>query len=141
MPYWNELLGGLLIGVASALPLLFDGRQAGVSGFASSALRPLKREGQMGLLFVIGLIVGGFIWKQSGETHPDSWIYFKNPERLWALAGFLVGIGARMGGGCTSGHGICGIGRLSKRSIVATIIFMAAGGVTVFIMEFVAWSA
>jgi len=141
MPYWNELLGGALIGLASALPLLFHGRLAGVSGLASSALRPFTREGALGLLFVVGLIAGGFIWKHSGNPHPDSWVYFKNPERLWALAGFLVGLGARIGGGCTSGHGICGIGRISKRSVLATIIFMAAGGITVIIMELVAWSA
>lgn len=123
MIYQNEILGGLLIGVASALPMLFEGRIAGVSGYAAQSLRPNSVSGLSGFLFVFGLILGGLIWRVAGGhlPAPDS---FTLHTRFWILAGVLVGFGSRLSGGCTSGHGVCGLGRASPRSLVSVIIFM-----------------
>jgi uncharacterized membrane protein YedE/YeeE len=124
MIFQNEILGGVLIGLASAVPMLFEGRIAGVSGYVGSGLRPTNSEGRMGLLFIVGLVLGGLIWRLSGGTLP-------NPESFqlslgfWVVAGALVGFGSRMGGGCTSGHGVCGLGRASPRSFVSVLTFMA----------------
>ncbi|MBP7843535.1 MAG: YeeE/YedE family protein [Proteobacteria bacterium] len=134
MLYSNEILGGLLIGLASALPLLYEGRIAGVSGYAASALRPKTPEGQASLIFVIGLIGGGILWRLSGGQIPDpgqpNLSFF-----IWALAGLLVGYGSRLGGGCTSGHGVCGIGRMSPRSLASVFIFMGMAMLTNFVMR------
>ena len=134
MLYRNEIIGGLLIGFASALPLLYEGRIAGVSGYAASALRPKNSDGRTGLIFVIGLIVGGLLWRLGGGQLPDP-----GPPKLsyftWAIAGLLVGFGSRLGGGCTSGHGVCGIGRMSPRSLVSVLIFMGIAMLTTFLMR------
>lgn len=125
--FTGEILGGFLIGLASAIPLVFEGRIAGVSGYASAALRPSTGESKTALLFVWGLVLGGFVWKVLGysvPTTPELSLY------IWALAGLLVGFGSRLGGGCTSGHGVCGLGRLSKRSLVSVVCFMAAAVAT-----------
>jgi uncharacterized membrane protein YedE/YeeE len=122
MMYSQEILGGVLIGLASALPLLYEGRIAGISGYASSAMRPNSNDNINALFLVIGLALGGLIWKLMGgalpstDTHKALW--------LWALAGFLVGYGSRLGGGCTSGHGVCGLGRASPRSLASVLTFM-----------------
>jgi uncharacterized membrane protein YedE/YeeE len=134
MIFQNEILGGLLIGIASAMPLLFEGRIAGVSGYAASALRPSTSDGNAGLLFVVGLVAGGIIWRAMGGQLPQP-----NEANLgtltWALAGLLVGFGSRLGGGCTSGHGVCGLGRLSPRSLASVAIFMGAAIVTTVLMR------
>ncbi len=132
MIYTNEILGGLLIGLASALPLLVEGKIAGVSGFAESCLRPKTSSGLKGLLFVIGLIIGGFFWKQAGGTMPEPQ---SSDIVLWVIAGLLVGFGSRLAGGCTSGHGVCGMGRISKRSILSVMIFMSFAILTNLILE------
>ena len=124
MIYQNEILGGLMIGLASALPLLIEGRIAGISGYAATSLRPKSKEGFTSLLFVLGLIFGGSIWRISGGPLPVN-SYFQLHIGLWILAGLLVGFGSRMSGGCTSGHGVCGLGRASPRSLVSVIVFMA----------------
>lgn len=134
MIYSNEILGGLLIGLASAIPLLYEGRIAGVSGYAAAAMRPQSTEGRTGLIFVIGLIVGGLIWRFLGGSLPVTG-NLKLGLVGWAVAGLLVGIGSRLGGGCTSGHGVCGMGRLSPRSFVSVIIFMSVAIVTTFLMR------
>jgi uncharacterized protein len=134
MIFQNELVGGLLIGAASALPLLFEGRVAGVSGYAATSLRPQSSEGRTGILFVLGLILGGFIWRISGGTIPDP-DSFNLSIWLWLIAGLLVGFGSRLGGGCTSGHGVCGLGRASPRSLVSVIIFMSLAMLTTFLMR------
>jgi len=134
MPYQNEIIGGLLIGFASALPLLYEGRITGVSGYAASALRPKSSDGRTGLIFVIGLIVGGLLWRLSGGQVPDS-VLPKLSYFTRALAGLLVGFGSRLGGGCTSGHGVCGIGRMSPRSLVSVLIFMGTAMLTTFLMR------
>lgn len=127
------LAGGVLIGVAALLLLLGAGRIAGISGILSGVmLRPWSERGWR-LLFVAGLIAGGWL----GFT----WLDLPAPQLnladwpVLAIAGFLVGVGARLGNGCTSGHGICGIGRLSVRSIVATLVFMTTGALTVFVVN------
>lgn len=133
MLYQNEIIGGILIGFASAIPLLFEGRIAGVSGYAGSALRPKTPEGRTGLLFVIGLALGGFIWRSiGGDLYNSSQLNLS--LGLWIAAGLLVGFGSRLGGGCTSGHGVCGLGRASPRSLVSVITFMAFAILTTFLL-------
>ncbi len=119
------LLGGVLIGVASAMLLLFSGRIAGISGVFGGMLFQQGSERTWRSAFVAGLIGGGVgLYGISPE------LFANTSERgfgMVAFAGLLVGIGTRIGGGCTSGHGVCGIGRLSMRSIVATVTFVLAG--------------
>jgi len=122
MPYAQEIIGGVLIGFASALPLLAEGRIAGISGYAASAMRPTQSEGRNSLFLVIGLALGGLIWRSLGGEIPST--PSANPIWLWALAGLLVGYGSRKGGGCTSGHGVCGLGRASPRSLTSVAVFM-----------------
>ncbi len=136
MIYQNEILGGLLIGAASAGPMLFEGRIAGVSGYASSSLRPNNSEGRTGLLFVIGLILGGFIWRLLGGALPNPENFKMNIE-FWIVAGLLVGYGSRLGGGCTSGHGVCGLGRASPRALVSVVIFMSFAMLATFLMRII----
>jgi len=134
MGFEKELLGGLLVGLASALPLLFEGRIAGVSGYAASSLRPQSAEGRTGILFVLGLLIGGFIWRFAGGAVPE----INGLEinlLLWGVAGLLVGFGSRLGGGCTSGHGVCGLGRASPRSFIFVVTFMIVAILTTFLMR------
>lgn len=123
------LAGGVLIGIAASLLLALNGRIAGISGIVGGLLLPVRGEVAWRALFVAGLLAGGLAG------------YLVMPERfdasgapalpLVALAGALVGVGTRIGSGCTSGHGVCGISRLSPRSVVATLTFMLTGGLTV----------
>jgi len=136
MSYQNEIFGGLLIGVASAIPLLYEGRIAGVSGYAASAMRPSSSDGRTGLLLVLGLMIGGLLWRLTGAE--GSIQATSQGLGTWALAGLLVGWGSRMGGGCTSGHGVCGLGRLSPRSLVSVLIFMGIAVVTNLLLRGVA---
>lgn len=127
------LAGGVLIGLAAALMLLGAGRIAGVSGIAARAFA--LGEGSMprsaAWAFIIGLPLGAFIIMMlTGAATP----VFASPVLL-ALAGLIVGVGTRLGSGCTSGHGVCGMSRLSQRSLVATATFMATGFATVAIMN------
>jgi uncharacterized membrane protein YedE/YeeE len=111
-----SLAGGLLIGLGAALLLLANGRIAGISGIVGGLLRPARGDIGWRLAFLLGLLASPL---------------------LVAAGGLLVGIGTRLGGGCTSGHGICGIARLSKRSIAATATFMATAIVVVFVARHV----
>lgn len=127
------LAGGVLIGLAAALMLLGLGRIAGVSGLAAKAagLGGSGIERSSAWMFIIGLPLGALVvMLASGGLEAR----FANPLTL-AIAGLLVGIGTRLGSGCTSGHGVCGVSRLSARSIVATFTFMAAGIATVAAMN------
>lgn len=129
----SGLAGGLLIGIASVLLLLANGRIAGVSGIFGGLLPPARGDLGWRLLFVGGLILGGLLWPLlTGEPLP-----FQMPAGLTTvvIAGFLVGLGTRLGSGCTSGHGVCGIGRGAKRSIVATGVFMVTAIMTVLIVK------
>jgi uncharacterized membrane protein YedE/YeeE len=134
MPFGSEILGGILIGLGSALPLLFESQVSGVSGYAASSVRPNSPGGRAGLYFVVGLVLAGLLWRLAGGQLSDS-----TESHLgwpaWILSGLLVGFGTRLGGGCTSGHGVCGLGRLSHRSLAAVLIFMAVAFVTTALMR------
>jgi uncharacterized membrane protein YedE/YeeE len=123
-------LGGVLIGIAAALLLAFNGRMAGVSGIVAGALLPREGEFLWRLLFVLGMVAGG---AAAGWLRPGAIEATTRAPLVVALAGLLVGFGSRLGGGCTSGHGICGISRLSRRSIAATLTFLVSGAATVFV--------
>jgi len=127
---WAALAGGVLLGLASALFVLLNGRILGISGIVGGLLRP--RAGDMGwrLAFLLGMLVApGLYWLVVGPTQPRI-------DANWGMvvmAGLLVGVGTRYGSGCTSGHGVCGLGRLSLRSLAATGVFMVTGIATVFV--------
>ena len=127
------LTGGILIGIAASMMLLFSGRIAGVSGIFAGMLFQQGKERAWRLSFITGLIAGGIL------LYAINTEFFENSSGRGLIAvniaGLLVGIGTRIGGGCTSGHGVCGIGRLSVRSIVATITFVFAGMVAVFLVK------
>jgi len=122
---------GMLLGLSAALLLIVNGRIAGISGILAGLLKPVKGEFSWRLLFVIGMISAGFFAPLMGFVLPES---LPVTSSLWLVAaGLLVGMGTKLANGCTSGHGICGMSRLSKRSIVATCTFMATAIITVFI--------
>ena len=127
-------LGGMIIGLAVVIFFLFNGRLVGISGIASNALTQ-KYNKFDNLLFLLGLILGPIIY--SLFTSKEINITISNSFILLIFAGLLVGIGTRVSGGCTSGHGISGIGRFSLRSIIATITFMVVGILTVLIKNFI----
>ncbi|SRR5713101_2888069 len=120
-----SLLGGVIIGSAAALLLLFNGRICGISGIFGGLLSAKRDDTLWRFLFVAGLLAGGIVLR---FFYPQAFnIKIDYSASTIVLAGLLVGIGTRMGSGCTSGHGVCGIGRLSPRSLVASLIFMACG--------------
>ena len=128
---WSALLGGALIGAAAALLMLFNGRIAGISGLVGRLLTPQAGNGEA-LLFVLGLLLAPWLYMAlAGEINVQ---VEAGPVAL-IVAGLLVGFGARLGSGCTSGHGVCGLSRLSPRSLVATLSFMGAGFITVFVLR------
>ena len=127
-----SLLGGLLIGTASALFILANGRIAGISGILGGLLRPTSGDVLWRLAFLLGLIVAPAVLAVS--VAPVIPTIDAGPTTL-IIAGLLVGIGTRYGGGCTSGHGICGLSRLSPRSLIATLAFMGSGMAIVFAMR------
>ncbi|MFH4436171.1 YeeE/YedE family protein [Vibrio diabolicus] len=128
---WNSLFGGLLLGISATILLLVNGKIAGISGIMNGIMSPKKGDYSWRLLFAVGMIAGGLISVlMLGVAVPST---ANLSLGMVIAAGLLVGIGTRLGNGCTSGHGICGMGRLSKRSIVATCVFMAVAGLTVFV--------
>ena len=132
---WTGLLGGALIGLASSLLLLANGRIAGISGILGRSLFPSQGDLVWRLAFLVGLPLGaGIVQQLSADLHG-----FAITPRLGVLiaGGLLVGFGTQLGNGCTSGHGVCGLARGSRRSLVATLVFMASGVGTVFIMRHV----
>ena len=129
-------IGGALIGLAAVMLMLFNGRIAGISGILGRLLPPYDGADPAGAAaFVIGLLAAPLIYAAATGA-PFAQTVSGNLS-LMAIAGLLVGFGAGCGGGCTSGHGVCGISRLSLRSVVATAIFMTTGFVTVFVMRHV----
>ena len=134
MIFTSEINGGILIGLASALPLLWEGRIAGVSGYAATSLRPKSSEAKTALLFVLGLVLGAVIWKIAGGAIPEN-TNSKMSIALGVVSGLLVGFGSRLAGGCTSGHGVCGLGRLSPRSLISVLIFMSIAIATQLIVR------
>ena len=129
---WSSLAGGLLIGVATAMFLLFNGRIAGISGILGGLLRPVAGDIGWRMAFVSGLLGGQLVY---GLAAPLPTVHIDADMTTLVVAGLLVGVGTRYGSGCTSGHGVCGLSRLSPRSMVATASFMLAGFVTVFIVR------
>ena len=127
----NAALGGALIGLAASGLLLINGRIAGVSGILSSAVR--GEEGLWRWAFLIGLLASPLWAPLVGLPYPIA--HHRADIFMLATAGLLVGIGTQIGSGCTSGHGVCGLSRLSPRALVATLAFMAAGFVTVFVLR------
>jgi uncharacterized membrane protein YedE/YeeE len=127
---WTSLAGGLLIGLAAALFLLFNGRIAGISGIVGGLLKPARGDIAWRIAFVAGLVIAPLVYAL-GAPLPQVHVEANYPVLL--IAGLLVGIGTRYGSGCTSGHGICGLSRRSPRSVMATVAFMFAGFVTVYI--------
>tara|TARA_B110001454_G_C12723306_1_gene436442 strand:- start:47626 stop:48048 length:423 start_codon:yes stop_codon:yes gene_type:complete len=131
--WMNALLGGVLIGVSVSLMLLWNGRVTGISGIVNGAMTPVKGDTLWRVLFIAGLFLGGLVM---GQLNPK---VFENTiaSDIWTTvaAGLLVGFGTILGSGCTSGHGVCGISRMSPRSLVATVVFMAAGIAAVFIFR------
>ncbi|MBL8893373.1 MAG: YeeE/YedE family protein [Rhizobiales bacterium] len=134
-PY-SALLGGALIGLAAAAMMMLTGRIAGISGIAAKLLPPVEREGfPERLAFIIGLIVAPLLWiVVTGSPVVQS---VSADLLLMIGAGLLVGFGSVYGSGCTSGHGVCGLARLSPRSVVSVLVFMGTAAVTVFLMRHV----
>ncbi len=129
-------LGGALIGVSAVMVMALNGRIAGISGILGRLLPPYADTDPLGAAsFVLGLVVAPLVYAAVAGA-PFSQTVSGNAA-LMAAAGLLVGFGTALGGGCTSGHGVCGIARLSPRSLVATAIFMATGFATVFVMRHV----
>ena len=127
---WASLAGGALIGLAAAMLVLFNGRVAGISGILGGLLVPRRGEIAWRFAFVAGLLLAPLAMLLFGGTPAPR---IDAGFGLLVVAGLLVGVGTSYGSGCTSGHGVCGISRLSPRSLVATAAFMGAGIVTVFI--------
>lgn len=129
----NAMIGGVLIGISVSLMLFWNGRVTGISGIVNGAMSPVKGDTLWRVLFIFGLLLGGFVM---GQINPK---VFENTvqSEIWTTvaAGLLVGFGTILGSGCTSGHGVCGISRMSPRSLVATIVFMVAGIAAVFIFR------
>ena len=129
--YLLPVTGGILLGLSAIWLLLTLGRVAGISGIAWGSIAGPDRGWRW--LFLVGLLLGGLLTHTViGQPLPDESIA---PTWLIAISGLLVGIGTRMGSGCTSGHGVCGLGRRSPRSVTATLTFMTLGMVTVFVMQ------
>ncbi len=129
---WASLAGGLLIGLAAALFILINGRIAGISGILGGLLRPTAGDSGWRVAFLAGMIAAPLLWMGVTALPP---IRIEAGYPLLLVAGFIVGISTRYGAGCTSGHGVCGISRLSPRSLVATGCFMASGFITVYIVR------
>lgn len=126
----SAAIGGVLIGIAAAILLIFNGRIAGISGILGGILKPTKGDTAWKVAFILGILISPllFMW---GAYTPEVNIAASTPVLI--IAGLLVGFGTRLGSGCTSGHGICGMARFSRRSIVAVLIFMVVAFVTVAI--------
>lgn len=129
------LAGGALIGLAAAVLMLVNGRVAGISGILGGLLNPADRDPRWRIAFLVGLVVAPWLYPLIGGALPDTRPVAGIPVLI--AAGVLVGVGTRLGGGCTSGHGVCGVARLSARSAMATATFMAAAIVTVFVVRHV----
>lgn len=128
------LLGGVLIGLSAVVLLAANGRIAGISGIVGGLLTPSSGETAWRAAFVVGMLAGGVLYAVFAGSLG---IALQAGLPVMGIAGLLVGFGTRLGGGCTSGHGVCGIGRLSQRSIVATGTFMVAAVGTVFVARHV----
>lgn len=129
---WSSLAGGLLIGLASTLFALVNGRIAGISGIVGGLLRPARGDTTWRIAFVAGLLGSPLVYAAFTRLPP---VQIDAGYATLVAAGLLVGVGTRYGSGCTSGHGVCGLSRRSPRSVAATLTFMAAGFATVFVVR------
>lgn len=129
---WSALGGGLLIGIAAAAFLLFNGRIAGISGILGGLLRPAPGDIAWRVAFLTGLVLAPLVYQLQA---PLPSVHIEASGMTLVLAGLLVGLGTRYGAGCTSGHGVCGLSRRSVRSLVATASFMAAGFAVVYLVR------
>ncbi|MDF2689335.1 MAG: protein of unknown function YeeE/YedE [Geminicoccaceae bacterium] len=127
----SALIGGLLIGASAALFLVLNGRIAGISSILGGLLHPARSEVGWRLAFLAGLFVASLVYVAFGGALPP--VELDTPLPLLIVAGLIVGFGTRLGAGCTSGHGVCGIGRGSPRSLAATAVFMVTAIATVFV--------
>ncbi len=132
---WASLFGGILIGLAAVILFAGNGRLAGVSGIIGGALGARGRELYWRLAFLLSLLLGPLAWTTISGSEPA--IAITADRGILVVGGLLVGLGTQMGGGCTSGHGICGMARLSLRSIVAVGVFMVVAFATVFVSRHV----
>jgi uncharacterized protein len=131
---WSALAGGVLIGIASAMFVLFNGRIAGISGILGGLLRPKLPEVGWRVAFLAGMVAaptvyGAFVYLPTLKIDAD--------YGMLIVAGLLVGASTRYAGGCTSGHGVCGMSRMSPRSVLATVLFMTTGFATVYVLRHV----
>lgn len=135
---WSALAGGVLIGLAAALMVVLLGRIAGISGIVGNLLQAATwasvLQWSWRAAFVVGMLAAPLLWQWFA---PLPAMQMPSNPVVIVVAGLLVGFGTRLGSGCTSGHGVCGLSRLSLRSLAATLMFMATGAVTVFIMRHV----
>ncbi|WP_433586957.1 YeeE/YedE family protein [Providencia alcalifaciens] len=129
---WSAAIGGILIGLAAAILLILNGRIAGISGILAGVLKPAKGDTAWKLAFIVGILVAPLLFTAFVYA-PEVTITTSTP--LLIAAGLLVGFGTRLGGGCTSGHGICGMARFSRRSIIAVVIFMLVAFITVAVIN------
>jgi uncharacterized membrane protein YedE/YeeE len=129
----SALAGGAFIGLGAVVLLWLTGRIAGISGIAAGLLPPDRGDALWRLAFLVGLIGGAAIYRYLGG--PLQMLQFSTSTFMIAIAGVLVGFGAGLGGGCTSGHGVCGLARLSKRSITAVTLFTLFAGLTVYMIR------
>ena len=131
---WSALAGGAVIGLAAVLLILLNGRIAGISGIVGGLFTAGGREAGWRVAFIAGLVAAPLVWQL---FQPLPLIRIDASHAALAAAGLIVGIGTRYGSGCTSGHGVCGISSGSPRSVAATVIFMAAGVLTVYLVRHV----
>ena len=134
---WASLSGGILLGVASAFFILVNGRVLGISGILGGLLAPKKGDAGWRIAFLLGMLAAPLVY---GLVAPEGFVKAPTIDAGFATivaAGLLVGLGTRFGSGCTSGHGVCGLSRLSPRSLVATLAFMGAGFAMVFVVRHV----
>ena len=129
---WTALTGGLLIGLSAALLVLLNGRIAGVSGLLGGLLSPAQGDKAWRAAFLIGIVLAPLAYPMLASLPP---VQIDAGYGTLVVSGLLVGMGTRYGGGCTSGHGVCGLSRLSPRSLLATLAFMGAGFLTVFVVR------
>jgi uncharacterized membrane protein YedE/YeeE len=130
---WSSLSGGIILGVASALFILINGRVLGISGILGGLLPPKSGDTFWRVAFLAGLFAAPWIFNALAPSELITTPQIDADTVLLVIAGLLVGIGTRYGSGCTSGHGVCGLSRMSPRSLVATLSFMASGFLTVYL--------
>ena len=131
---WMSLGGGVLIGISAILLMAFNGRIAGMTGIMTGIIPPFSTDWPWRIAFLIGAVIAPVLFLMAGGS-----IAYAVPVSLplLALGGLIVGVGVYYGAGCTSGHGVCGMARLSPRSIAATVVFMIATGITVYVIRHV----